>query len=95
MENKIIKYLISFILSIALLIAEIILMVQFNISRGITKKDINKIIDNINIENEIIDARDYKELEEQINPEVLGQIIRSEELNNYIKTLILVDFFLN
>ena len=85
MENKIIKYFISFILSIALLIAEIILMVQFNISRGITKKDINKIIDNINIENEIIDARDYKELEEQINPEVLGQIIRSEELNNYIK----------
>ena len=85
MENKIIKYFFSFILSIALFISEIVLMVQFNISRGITKNDINKIIDNINIENEIIDTRDYKELEEQINLEILGQIIESEELNNYIK----------
>lgn len=85
MENKIIKYFFSFILSIVLLIAEIILMIQFNISRGITKKDINTIIDNVNIENEIIDTHDYKELEDQINPELLGQIIESEELNNYIK----------
>ena len=85
MENKIIKYFFSFILSIVLLIAEIILMIQFNISRGITKKDINTIIDNVNIENEIIDTHDYKELEDQINPDILGQIIESKELNNYIK----------
>ena len=85
MENKIIKYFFSFILSIVLLIAEIILMIQFNISRGITKEDMNRIIDNVNIENEIIDTHDYKELEDQINPELLGQIIESKELNNYIK----------
>ena len=85
MENKIIKYFFSFILSIILLIAEIILMIQFNISRGITKKDINAIIDNVNIENEIIETKEYKEIEDQINPEILGQIIESEELSNYIK----------
>lgn len=85
MENKIIKYFFSFILSIVLLIAEIILMIQFNISRGITKEDMNRIIDNVNIENEIIETKEYKELEDQINPELLGQIIESKELNNYIK----------
>ena len=85
MENKIIKYFFSFILSIVLLIAEIILMIQFNISRGITKEDMNRIIDNVNIENEIIETKEYKELEDQINPELLGQIIESEELSNYIK----------
>ena len=85
MENKIIKYLFSFILAIVLFISEIFLMIQFNLSKGISKKDINKIIDNINIENEIIDNDDYKELEEQINPEILQEIIESEELSNYIK----------
>lgn len=85
MENKIIKYLFSFILIIILFISEIFLMVQFNISRGITKEDMNRIIDNVNIENEIIETKEYKELEEQINPELLGQIIESEELSNYIK----------
>lgn len=85
MENKIIKYLFSFILTIILFISEIFLMVQFNISRGITKEDMNRIIDNVNIENEIIETKEYKELEEQINPELLGQIIESEELSNYIK----------
>lgn len=85
MENKIIKYLFSFILTIILFISEIFLMVQFNISRGITKEDMNRIIDNVNIENEIIETKEYKELEDQINPELLGQIIESEELSNYIK----------
>lgn len=85
MENKIIKYLFSFILTIILFISEIILMIQFNLSRGITKKDINAIIDNVNIENEIIETKEYKEIEDQINPEILGQIIESEELSNYIK----------
>ena len=85
MENKIIKYLFSFILTIILFISEIFLMVQFNISRGITKEDMNRIRDNVNIENEIIETKEYKELEEQINPELLGQIIESEELSNYIK----------
>ena len=60
-------------------------MVQFNISRGITKEDMNRIIDNVNIENEIIETKEYKELEDQINPELLGQIIESEELSSYIK----------
>lgn len=85
MENKIIKYLFSFILTIILFISEIFLMVQFNISRGITKEDMNRIIDNVNIENEIIETKEYKELEDQINPELLEQIIESEELSNYIK----------
>lgn len=85
MENKIIKYLFSFILTIILFISEIFLIVQFNISRGITKEDMNRIIDNVNIENEIIETKEYKELEDQINPELLEQIIESEELSNYIK----------
>lgn len=85
MDNKIIKYLLSFILAIILLISEIFLMIQFNISRGIKKEDINKIIDNINIENEIIETDEYKKLEEQINIEILQEIIESQELNNYIK----------
>ncbi len=85
MENKIIKYLISFILTIALFVLEILLMVQINISRGITKENINKIIDNINIENEIIETDEYKKLEEQINPEILQEIIESDQLSYYIK----------
>lgn len=85
MESKILKYFISFILSIILLISEIVLMIQFNLSRGITKQDINSIIDTVDIEYEIKQTAEYKELEKQINPEFLKQIIESEELNNYIK----------
>lgn len=85
MENKIIKYFCSFILAIILFISEIFLIVQYNLSRGITKQDINKIIDNVNIKKEIIETDEYRELKEQINPEILDKIIESEELNNYIK----------
>lgn len=86
MENKIIKYLLSFILAIILFISELVLMIQFNLSRGITKNDINKIIDNVNIENKIIETKEYEKLENQINPEILQEIIESDELNNYVKS---------
>ena len=85
MENRILKYFLSFILAIILFISEILLIVQYNTSRGITKENMDKAIDNISIENEIVQIDDYKELEEQINPEILQQIIESNELNNYIK----------
>lgn len=85
MENRILKYFLSFILAIILFISEILLIVQYNTSRGITKENMDKAIDNISIENEIVQMDDYKELEEQINPEILQQIIESNELNNYIK----------
>lgn len=85
MENRILKYFLCFILAIILFISEILLIVQYNTSRGITKENMDKVIDNISIENEIVQMDDYKELEEQINPEILQQIIESNELNNYIK----------
>ena len=85
MENKIIKYVINLILAIVLFISEMILMIQFNISRGITQKDINRIIDKINIENEIIELDEYKELEEKINSELLQEIIENKEIEQYKK----------
>ena len=85
MENKIIKYVISFLLCIILFISEIILLLQFNLSKGINKQDVIKIIDNINIEDEIKELDGYDELEETLEPELLQEIVNSEELNAYVK----------
>ena len=85
MEGKITKYILSSVLAIALFVAEIVLMVQYNVSRGITKQDVNRIIDTYDLEIEIKKAKEYKELESQIDSEMLQEIIESEELNNYIK----------
>ena len=82
MENKIIKYFISFILAVVLFVAEVLLIVQFNISRGITKNDINNIIDSIDIENEMVELEEYKK---EINSEIFQEIIESKELQDYIK----------
>ena len=85
MENKIIKYVISFLLCIILFVSEIILLIQFNLSKGIRKQDVIRIIDNINIEDEIKELDKYDELEQTLKPEILKEIINSEELNAYVK----------
>lgn len=84
-ENKIIKYVISFILCIILFISEMILLIQFNLSKGIRKQDVIKIIDNVNIEDEIKELDNYDELEKKLNPEILKEIVNSNELNTYVK----------
>ena len=85
MENKIIKYVINFLLCIILFVSEIILLIQFNLSKGIRKQDVIKIIDNINIEDEIKELDKYDKLEQTLKPEILKEIINSEELNAYVK----------
>lgn len=85
MENKIIKYVISFFLCLILFISEIILLIQFNLSKGIKRQDVTKIIDNINIEDEIKELDRYDELEQSLDPEILKEIVNSEELNLYVK----------
>ena len=85
MENKIIKYVISFILCVALFAIEIILLIQFNLSKGIRKQDIIKIIDNINIEEEIKEMDNYYKLEKTLKPEIIREIVNSEELGAYVK----------
>lgn len=85
MENKIIKYVISFILCIVLFIAELLFMLQYNISKGIRKQDVIKIIDNVNIEEEFEKLDNYDELKDILGKETLKEIANSEELNNYFK----------
>jgi lipopolysaccharide export LptBFGC system permease protein LptF len=85
MENKLLKYLFSFILCGVLFVSEILLIIQYNASRGITKEEINNIIDSVNIEKETLKFDEYKELEKEINPEILQNIIRSKELEIYVK----------
>ena len=85
MENKIIKYVISFFLCLILFISEIILLIQFNLSKGIKRQDVTKIIDNINIEDEIKELDRYDELEQSLDTEILKEIVNSEELNLYVK----------
>ena len=85
MENKIFKYVISFILCIVLFIAELLFMLQYNISKGIRKQDVIKIIDNVNIEDEFEKLDNYDELEDILGRETLKEIANSEELNKYFK----------
>ena len=83
MENKIITYVISFILCVILFVSETLLLIQYNINKGIRKEDIIKIIDNINLEEELKELDNYDEL--KLNEEVLNEIINSNELNTYVK----------
>lgn len=85
MEDKIFKYVISFILCIILFVSETLLLVQYNVSKGIRREDVIKIIDNLNIEDEIQELENYDKLEEKLNREVLNEIINSDELNRYVK----------
>lgn len=85
MQDKIIKYIVSFILATVLFISQIALLAQFNLSKGIKKQDVIKIIDNLNIEDEIKQIDEYEKLEKTLKPEVLTEIIMSEELNTYVK----------
>lgn len=85
MTGNVVKFFLSFILSIVLFVLEVLLLVQFNVSRGITKSEINNIIDDVSIENEIIDSDIYKELEDQIDYELLQEIVESDELDSYLK----------
>ena len=85
MTGNVVKFFLSFILSIVLFVLEVLLLVQFNVSRGITKNEINNIIDDVSIENEIIDSDIYKELEDQIDYDLLQEIVESDELDSYLK----------
>lgn len=85
MEDKIFKYVISFILCIILFVSETLLLIQYNVSKGIRREDVIKIIDNLNIEDEIQEFENYDKLEEKLNREVLNEIINSDELNRYVK----------
>ena len=85
MSSNVVKFFLSFIMCIVLFILEVLFLVQFNMSRGITKNEVNKIIDDINIDNEIIESDTYKELEEKIDYELLQEIIESNELEVYLK----------
>lgn len=85
MEDKIFKYVISFILCVILFVSETLLLIQYNVSKGIRKEDVIKIIDNVNLEDEIQELENYDKLEEKLNREVLNEIINSDELNRYVK----------
>lgn len=76
--------IISSILSIILLLAEIIFLVQFNLSRGIKQKTVLEIIDNADIREEFEQSEDYNEIR-KINPEIAEKIIESDELEKYTK----------
>lgn len=83
MKNPIIT-IINSILMIILLVVEIILLLQINISNGIKKQTVLDIIDNINIKEEIKNQEEYKELK-NINPIIAEEIVTSDEFNTYFK----------
>ena len=83
--NRIFKYFISFILCTVLFTTELVFMVQYNISKGIRKQDVIKIIDNVNLEEEIEKMEEYDEIEDILGRETIREIANSEELNKYIK----------
>lgn len=85
MENSFSKYVISFILCAILFVSEILLLVQYNLNKGIKKQDVLKIIDNVNLEDEIKKLDNYDKLQKKINEQVLNEIINSEELNRFVK----------
>lgn len=85
MDNKILKYIISIPLCVMLMVVELLLLTQYNISKGIRKEDVIKIIDNVDIVEQIEDQQEYRELENILGNETLDEIINSEELNSYIR----------
>lgn len=82
-KNQII-IVISFILCVILFITEILFLILFNISHGITKKDTINLIDDMNIKRELRDLETYNDIK-NINPEIQEYILENEDLENYIK----------
>lgn len=85
MEDKVFKYVISLILCVILFMSETLLLIQYNVSKGIRKEDVIKIIDNFDIEDEFKKMDDYYKVKNIIGEEPLEEIINSEELNRYVK----------
>lgn len=85
MDSKIIKYIISIPLCVMLMVVELLLLTQYNASKGIRKEDVIKIIDNVDIVEQMEDQQEYRELENILGNETLDEIINSEELNSYIR----------
>ena len=77
--------IISFMLCILLFITEILFMTFFNISHGITREEIINIIETIDIKEELNELDTYKQVQEEIKPEILEQLVLSQEVEQYIK----------
>ena len=69
---------------VMLLIVEILFLVQLNLSRGLKQKTIIEIIENTNIQEELKEQEEYKELR-KINPVLAEEIIKSDEFEKYFK----------
>lgn len=92
MNQKIITSTMSFILCIALFILEIAYLILFNVSRGINKNGITKLIDNIDIKEELKRVEAYNDL--NVDNKVLEDIFNSKEVEEYVKENIKA-FYLN
>lgn len=78
-------FLISFILCIFLLVSEMLYMVLFNFSHGITRDEIINIIDKADIMDEFSDMDLYNELGNEIGFDVLDELIAVTEVESYVK----------
>ena len=85
MSEKMATYIISFIVCTILFVSETLLLIQYNMSKGIKKQDVIEIIDDFDIEDEIKKIDDYYKLENILGEEQLNEIISSNELNKYVK----------
>lgn len=85
MDNKIIKYIVSIPLCVILMVVELLLLVQYNTSKGIRKEDVLNIIDNIDIVEQVEDQEEYQELRSILGKETLDEIINSDEVSSYIR----------
>jgi hypothetical protein len=79
MKNAIV-IIISFILCIILFITELSYLTLYNIDKGITKNEVTKIIDNIDIRKELNNIENKKNIEFEYIDEKL-----EKEVENYIK----------
>lgn len=84
MNKKIIILITNFILCTILFILDILFLVQFNVSRGINKKEITKLIDNINVRNQLYQLEIYKKLDNS-EKQLVEEIFNSKETEEYIK----------
>ena len=85
MDNRIIKYIVSIPLCVILMVVELLLLVQYNTSKGIRKEDVLNIINNIDIVEQIEDQEEYRELENILGNAALKEIINSDEVSSYIR----------
>jgi len=84
MKNNPIIIVISFILCIPLFIIEIIFLIQFNISHGITREDTINLIDNMNIKRELRNLETYNDVK-NISTDIQEYIFNNKELETYTK----------